>query len=167
MQDTKITIRFENKLSDHIHAIRLYESRQAVAKINKIVAVLLAGFGIWAVWAAGARWWTVIWFVVAPVEWFDLLSIRPLQILVMFRANPKYREEYCLEFDDSGIHFTTPTIDSHIEWSHYNRVVESDRVFILIYGKPMYTTIPKSAFANADEIGEFRELLQRQGIQMA
>lgn len=167
MQDTKITVRFMNTLSDHIHAIRLYESRQAVAKINKIVAVLLAGFGVWAVYNVGVVWWTVIWFILTPLEWFDLLSIRPLQVLVMFRANPKYREPYCIEFDDAGIHFTTPTIDSHIEWTHYNRAVESDRVFILIYGKPMYTMIPKSAFGSPDEVGEFRELLRRQGVRMA
>ena len=161
MQDTKITVRFVNTLSDHIHAIRLYESRQLIAKLNKVAAALLVGAGVWLVYAAGVQWWTIMWFVLAPLEWFDLLSIRPLQVLVMFRTNPKYREPYCVEFDDLGIHFTTPTIDSHIEWSFYNRVVESKRVFILIYGKPMYAMIPKSAFASPDEIDRFRELLRR------
>jgi len=161
MQDNRITVRFVNTLSDHIHAMRLYESRGVFAKIDKVVAVLLAGVGVWLVCLAGVWWWTIMWFVLAPLEWFDLLSIRPLQVRLAFRINPKYREPYCIEFDDLGIHFTTPTIDSHIEWSFYSRVLESDRVFILIYGKPVFGVIPKSAFASVEEIDRFREMLGR------
>jgi hypothetical protein len=34
-------------------------------------------------------------------------------------------------------------------------------VFILVYGKTMYSMIPKSAFAGDDEIASFRDLLHR------
>lgn len=158
---TKIAIEFDNLASEHIHAARVYDARGIFGKGNKIVAVILALVGAWMVYMAGLQWWTVIWFALVPIEWFDLLSIRPLQVLVQFKINPKYRETYRLEFDDTGLRFKTATVDSKLAWNHFNRVIESDKVFLLIYGKMMYSVIPKRAFASEAEIDDFRQLLNR------
>jgi hypothetical protein len=32
-----------------------------------------------------------------------------------------------------------------VSWGFYNRFLEGDRVFLLVYGKRMYAVIPKSA----------------------
>ena len=156
---TTISIQFKNTIAEHIHAARVYDAHGFFGKGNKVVAALLVLAGAYLVYAAGVRWWTVIWFALAPVEWFDLLSIRPLQIFVQFRFNPKYREEYHLEFDDDGLHFKTSSIDSRMAWSFFNRVIESDKVFLLIWGKMAYSVIPKRAFRNPEEIDEFRQLI--------
>lgn len=162
MNDSEaIELTFDNSLSEHIHAIRAYDARGAMHKVSRIVAGLLLAFGIWCIYAAGVRWWTVIWFPLAVVEWFDLLSIRPLQVFAAFRANPKYRERYDVRFSDDGIHFRTSTIDSRLAWSHYQQLMETDKVFLLIYGPSMYSIIPKRAFMGTEELDRFRSLVRR------
>jgi hypothetical protein len=158
---TMISIQFKNTIAEHIHAARVYDAHGFFGKGNKVVAALLVLAGAYLVYAVGVLWWTVIWFALAPVEWFDLLSIRPLQILLQFRFNLKYREEYHMEFDDSGLHFKTSTIDSHIAWSFYNRVIERDRIYLLIWGRMAYTVIPKRAFRSLEEIEVFRQLISQ------
>lgn len=103
----------------------------------------------------------VLFPVAAILEWFDLLSISPLQVYVGFKSNPKFREKYSLEFCDEGIAFKTASIDSKLKWSHYNKTLESKRFFLLVYGRNMYMTIPKSAFASGDDIGKFRLLIEK------
>jgi hypothetical protein len=157
---SEITLEFENRLEDHLHADRHYYSHGALAKVDKVVAVLLVLAGVALVVMAGSRWWAYVPFPLAVAEWFDLFSIRPLQIRVAFKANPKFRERYTLRFSEEGIHFKTATIDSTLKWDHYNACLESDRIFLLIYGKRMYTVVPKSAFPDSARIEGFRELVK-------
>ncbi|NOT31346.1 MAG: YcxB family protein [Planctomycetes bacterium] len=156
-----IVLEFVPSLSDHLHADRLEYAQGALSKVDKFVAVLLASTGVALLTTAGPRWWCFLPFPLAVLEWFDLLSIRPLQIRVFFLRNPKFRERYRLELSEDGIHFRTSTVDAHLAWSHYVQILESERVFLLGYGKRMYTVLPKRAFKDAAEIGRFRDLAQR------
>jgi hypothetical protein len=88
-----------------------------------------------------------------------VLSPRPLQIRIAFKRIPKFRERYLLIFNEEGIHFKTSTIDTKLAWRHYNRLIEDDRLFLLVYARGMYTVIPKSAFPDRGEIEQFRELV--------
>ena len=108
----------------------------------------------------GQRWWTLLWFPLALLEWFHLLSPGPHLTRFWFHRNPKFREPYELAFDDEGIRFRTPTIDSHLAWATYSRVLEDERVWLLVYGSRMYTVVPKRAF---DDEGRrtFRDLVSR------
>jgi hypothetical protein len=155
-----ITLEFENTLSDHLHAERVYYSYGVLSKIDKAVAAVLVVSGIAMVAIFGARWWCFVPFPLAVAEWFDLFSLRPLQIRVSFKNNPKFRERYHLRFAEDGIHFKTTSIDSKLSWGHYNRFLESDHVFLLVYGKQMYTVIPKSAFKDAAAIERFKSMVK-------
>lgn len=160
-----ISIHYQNRLQDHIYAGRVYYSRGIMAKIDKVVAGLLFAFGVWMTHTAGVQWWTVIWFVLAPLEWFDLLSLTPLRVYVAFRRNPKFAEPYDITFEESGIHFQTPSIDSRIAWSHFADVAESSRVFLLVSGKAMYSVIPKWAVGDAPRIDALRDMLKSHIMQ--
>src|SRR4051812_1751851 len=109
-EPTAITIRFMNELKDHLEAQRLLYRGGFMAKMDKVVAVLLLGFGVYGVATVGLQWWTLIWFPLAVVEWFNLLSLEPLRTRIWFRRNPKFREEYCLTFSREGIQFRTASI---------------------------------------------------------
>lgn len=157
----KIAIRYDNELSEHLDAARLYYAGTRLARVDKIVAVLLVGFGAFLVHAAGVQWWTLIWFPLAVLEWFNVLSLQPLQIRYTYRTNPKFRETYEVEFSDSGIRFKTENIDSTIAWDHYSQLLENERVFLLVYGRHMYSVIPKRAFSSQGDMAEFREMVGR------
>ena len=156
-----IKLEFDNRLTEHLAAERLYYKSTFWCKADKMVAVLLVAFGVYLLATIGVRWWTIIWFPLAVAEWFNLFSLRPLQICVFFKRNPKFLETYHLTFSDDGIHFKTESIDSQLAWTHYERVLENNRVILLLYGSRMYTVIPKRAFADDSQIAAFRSLVSR------
>ncbi len=160
MSEESVRLSFDNTLDDHLAAERLYYRSTIFAKVDKIVAVILVLVGAFSTWAVGARWWTVLFFPVAVLEWFNLLTIRPLMIRHWFRQNPKFRETYHLAFDAKGVEFRTASIDSHVAWDHYTKVFEDDRLFLLVYGSGMYTVIPRRAFSSGEESERFRRLVE-------
>ena len=89
---------------------------------------------------------------------FLLLFVVPRQ---RFRSDPKFADEYVLQFSDDGIQFKTAQIDALLQWSLYNKVLEDDKFYILIYGKNMISVIPKRAFASPNEEAAFNEMLKR------
>ncbi len=157
----KIAVRYDNQISEHLDAARLYYAGTSLARVDKIVAVLLVGFGAFLVYAAGVQWWTLIWFPLALLEWFNLLSLQPLQVRYAYRTNPKFRETYEVEFSESGVRFRTDSIDSKIAWDHYSQLLENERVFLLVYGRHMYSVIPKRAFSSEGDMAGFREMVRR------
>lgn len=158
---TSISISFVNELKDHIAAQRLLYSHGALAKLDKVVALLLFGVGVCGVAFVGLYWWTIIWFPLAVAEWFDLLSLSRWRTKVEFQRNPKFREEYHLTFSRENIHFKTATLDSVLQWTHYERAIESPDLFLLMYGKGLYTLIPKRCFHSNEEMNGFRALLDQ------
>jgi Ca2+/Na+ antiporter len=78
-----------------------------------------------------------------------------------FRSDPRFQDEFSMEFTDEAIRFQTPHIDSKLSWSLYTRVLENERFFVLLYGKGMITVIPKRAFTAHHQETALREMLGR------
>jgi len=156
-----IVLEFDNRVADHLAAERLYYRSTFWWKADKVVAGLLLACGVFLVSTAGVVWWTAIFFPLAIVEWFNLLSPRPLQVRYFFNRNPKFLETYHLAFSDEGIHFKTESLDSNVAWTYYTRVLENDTVVLLIYGTRMYTVIPTRAFSDSSQRAEFMALVRR------
>jgi len=97
----------------------------------------------------------VAWLLI----WFLQLFVVPRQA---FRREPKFRDEYLLQFSDDGIHFKTAQIDALIQWSLYSKVIENERFYLMVYGQNMISVIPKRAFSNSHEEAAFAKLLRRQ-----
>ncbi len=156
-----ISIIFTNRLKDHLEAQGVLYSKGAFAQLDKVVAVLLFGFGVYGLISVGLHWWTIIWFPLAVAEWFNLLSLSQWRTKIEFQRNPKFREEYHLTFSREHIHFKTASIDSTLQWTHYERAIESSDLFLLMYGKGLYTLIPKRCFQSSEEIDAFRTLIDQ------
>lgn len=158
-----ITIEFDHRLDEHLRARRLYyRETSAFARADKVVAILLAVLGLVSVSLVGPRWWSVIWFVLAPLEWFDLLSIEPLVVRYMFKRSAKFQERTTLSFSEERIHYKTASIDSALAWSVFTGLVEDDELFLLPYRAPRtYAIVPKRAFASEEARAAFRALVRR------
>lgn len=66
-----------------------------------------------------------------------------------------------IEFSDEGILISAPDVASRMSWSFYSRVVETERVYVLIRGTMQMTVIPKKSFTSAAQEASFRRLLKR------
>ena len=161
MQTTPVTVRFKPGFSDYLHASRLYERTTFFWRADRWVAVLLLGYGAWLSYVVGVRWWTVIWLILAPLEWFHLLPLHPLQVAIYFAMNRRLLEKsWDMTVDDKGMRLQTAGIDSRLDWSAFCQVLEGNRVFILVYGGRSYVTIPKRAFASPAELETFRVVIR-------
>ena len=78
-----------------------------------------------------------------------------------FRNDPRFRDEFFLEFAENEIRFKTPHLESKYDWSLYTGVIENERFYVLIYGKDMITAIPKRALKTPAQETLFRDMLRR------
>lgn len=78
-----------------------------------------------------------------------------------FRSDPRFRDEFFMEFTDEAIRFQTTQIDSKLSWNLYTGVIENERFYVLLYGKGMISVIPKRAFTTRIQETAFREMLWR------
>jgi len=78
---------------------------------------------------------------------------------LVFRREPKFRDEYSLTFSPDGIHFRTAHINSELEWSMYTRALVGPHSFVLYYGTHSFTVIPKRVFETSEQLAAFEHLV--------
>ena len=157
-----ISLRFKYTEEEYVAAMRLYLTRSADLIIRMTVVVLYSiacvGLFLWFGFASDL----IPLFIFAAcfpfIMAFLLLFVAPRQ---RFRSDPKFADEYFMQFSDDGIQFKTAQIDSLLQWSLYNKVLENERFYILVYGKNMISVIPKRAFTGANQDAAFSEMLKR------
>ena len=155
----KMKITYRLTQADVVHAARAWEGQHwKIARY--VVASALFACGGFLVVSAGL-WWGAVFVLVGLLEAFNLLPAAVIRAMIEYRTNPKFREEFQLTLTPEGLHFRTPTIDSRLKWTLYSDFFETSRAFILVYGKRMYTVIPKRALNNDAQLREIRELLSR------
>jgi hypothetical protein len=155
-----ITIQFRPELRDHIRANMVLYRASAWRTCDRIAGTIGVIAGLTLVLVGEWRWWLAILFPVALAEWSDFLHLSTLQTWIFFKRNPKFKEDYTLTFRPESLHFKTVTIDSTLAWTHYEAVLEDSVLFVLRYGKSLFTAIPKRALKDEDEMDRFRALLQ-------
>lgn len=156
-----VSVKFLNSEADYIEASIAcsYGSRRAGFDLIIEIVALIAGLIFWGV--LGFSWISMILIFGSMVG----LIIRTLGYYVLprirYRSEPKYKDEYLLEFDEEGIRFKTDSIESKVDWSLYNKMIETENLYILIYGKYNFSIVPKKAFFNEPDRMEFDMLIDK------
>jgi len=70
-------------------------------------------------------------------------------------------DEIEYRFSEAGIDKRTRRAESKLEWGIYARFWETDEVIFLCYPNQTVDPVPKKAFASADDLAAFKELLSR------
>jgi hypothetical protein len=149
----EICLRYRYTADEYASAIRTHFARVLKTRRSIIVSLMALVIGV-----------VLRSIPVAGMSLLLMLMIFAVNYIVprmWFRQEPKIRDEYRLRFAEDGIVFQTAQIDSQIRWELYNRIVESDRFFLLYFGKRSFTIIPKRAFAGVEQEARFREMLRR------
>jgi hypothetical protein len=159
-----IALQFNYTEEEYVAATRLYLRRSTDFIIRLVVCVLYAFFCVGVFRVLDFKLEPEIILLFAFVAFLPFL-IAFLHLFVVprqrFRSDPKFRDQYLLQFSDDGIHFRTAQIDALLRWSLYNKVLEDERFYLLVYGKNMISVIPKRAFAGPAQEAAFRQLLGR------
>ena len=157
-----ISLRFKYTEEEYIAATRLYLTRSKDFAIRLSIcafyAIAFISVFVWLDFASEA-----IFLLIALACFPFLIGFLNLFVLPRqrFRSDPKFKDEYFLQFSDDGIQFKTTDIDALLQWSLYNKVLENERFYLLVYSKNMISVIPKRAFADATQEAAFSEMLRR------
>ena len=158
-----ISLRFKYTEEEYVAATRLYMIRSADFITRLTVCGIYATAVIFLFNWLGLSVDTEVLILLIFVACLPFL-ITFLHLFVLprqrFRSDPKFKDEYFLQFSEDGIQFKTAQIDALIQWSLYTKVLENDRFYLLIYGKNMISVIPKRAFSSAAQEAAFDALLR-------
>ena len=156
-----VALRFRHTEGEYAAAVRLYMLRSPSISVRLAVLFPLlfaCVFFLFLLFDAGLLFSLATAGAAAATLLAWLFFALPRQ---RFRSDPRFRDEYSLEFSDEGIHFRTDAVDARIKWELYNDVIENESFYVLVYGASMITVVPKRAFRRPSDEARFRELLGR------
>jgi YcxB-like protein len=155
--DSAINLSFRYSEGDYVRALRAHYRSRLRLRLDLAVAIVVGILGIylWPSFAGVASVAVSVLLVLMLVAAFFVIP--PL----VFRREPKFRDDYSLTFSSEGIHFRTAHIDSQLQWSMYSRALIDSYSYVLYYGSSQFSVIPRRVFRNVDEQREFEEMLAK------
>jgi YcxB-like protein len=157
--DSVVHLSFRYSEIDYVRAMRAHYASRLRLKIDVIVVVAAGLLGVYLWQAPDSRGWGIGLVCLSAV--FALILAAAFGVIprLVFRGDPKFRDQYSLTFAPEGIHFRTDHIDSQLEWSIYSRALIDSRSFLLYYGVRAFTVIPKNVFETAEQLAAFEKLV--------
>jgi hypothetical protein len=157
--NSTINLSFRYAESDYVRALRAHYASHLRLRLDIFVTAVLAVLGVYC-WRSPSLHWLGLACIVIAVAFALLLGAAFIVIPpLVFRREPKFRDDYSLTFSPEGIHFRTAHIDSHLQWSMYSRALIDAHSYVLYYGSRQFTVIPKRVFQSVEQRQEFEQLL--------
>ncbi|MCM3626246.1 YcxB family protein [Paenibacillus glycanilyticus] len=127
--------------------------------VDFIITLALLGFGIY-LYVNGSNGLLVAFLIVISIVSMFIMFARLIIVpRVIFRKEPKYKEEYELEFLEEEIRFTAGALKSSIPWSFYKKIKETKEFIYLVYSKRGFAIIPKRVFDTPEGMKNFLSLI--------
>jgi hypothetical protein len=158
METVNLSFRYAEQ--DYVRAARAHYASRLRLPLDIAVIVGVAAIGSYEVWS-GSHGFGITLLSISVI--FSLMLVAAFTIIprIAFRRQPKFRDDYSLEFSPQGIHFRTANIDSDLKWSLYTSALVDAHSFILYYGSQQFTIIPKRVFQNFLQRQAFEQLLRQ------
>ena len=171
--EQKVSIQIRLHFRDFLGAYRLYRAAATKEKATHVIIgfVLLLSSALYfsfpllrpaVVTPEAGDLTTIIWGLALVFGVIYIFDLPPIVLSwILFRQYiQEYPEPYQLTFEESGIRFTSQKRNAIYEWNFYKEAIEGKTIFILLYGKGLHSTIPKSAFQIENEMDIFRTMLK-------
>ena len=157
--NSTIKLSFRYVESDYVRAQRAHHGTRLRLRLDIALTVVLAGVGA-GIWHVPELHWLGLTSVVISVG-FALMLVTVFMVIprLVFRSEPKFRDEYSVTFSPEGIHFRTAHIDSQLQWSVYSRALIDADSYLLYYGVRQFSVIPKRVFQSVEQQQAFEQLL--------
>lgn len=161
-----VSLSFRYLESDYSRAYRAHCRTRLRLPLDAVAVVLGTGVGIY-LWRNPARHWLGVGCV-ALSSLLLLIIVSAFTVIprLVFRRDPKFRDDYSLTFSHEGIHFRTASIDSRLQWILYSRALVDAHSYMLYYGSTQFTVIPKRVFHDAEQQQAFEHLLTQHVSQI-
>jgi len=157
--DSTVHLSFRYSEQDYVRAMRAHLKSRLRLKLDIVVIVLAGALGLYEWRSLDSPWWGMGLVFLSAVLVIVLIVAFGIVPRMVFRGEPKFRDEYSLTFSGSGIHFQTAHINSQLEWSMYNRALVDIHSFVLYHGSRSFTVIPKRVFETPEHLTTFERLV--------
>jgi len=154
-----VQISFRYLESDYVRALRAHYASRLRLRLDIVFVAVLAAIGIYLWQLPSSRWLGIACVGIAALFSLMLAVAFTVIPLLVFRREPKFRDEYSLAFSSEGIHFRTAHIDSRLQWSMYSNALVDAHSYVLYYGSRQFTVIPKRVFQSSEQQQAFEQLL--------
>jgi hypothetical protein len=156
-----VELSFTYTEDEYIRAARLFFSRGTEPQLRRYLGLGFFACALLFAWLAGDMY--VAAAVLLPgllvlARYWYAYAVLPRSY---FRDNPKFRERYELTFSDEGLLFRSKGVESRLGWDFYTEVLETPDYFFLVYGKDMFSLIPKRVLRGPRQESALREMLRR------
>ena len=156
-----VRLSFTYTEDEYVSAARLFFSRDSETKFRRYLSLGFFAFALLVAWLADDFYvTTAVLFsgLIVLARYWYVYSALPRSY---FRNNPKFREPHELTFADDAILFRSRDMASRLEWGFYTKALETPEHFFLVYGRDMFSLLPKRVFRDRRQESELRELLRR------
>jgi hypothetical protein len=156
METVNLSFRYAEQ--DYVRAVRAHYASRFRLPLDIAVILGVTFIGAYE-WRLGSHGFGITLLCVSGI--FALMLVAAFGIIptLLFRRQPKLRDDYSLSFSPQGIRFHTAHIDSDLKWGLYTGALVDAYSFILYYGSQQFTVIPKRAFQDASQRQIFEHLL--------
>lgn len=154
-----VVLRYTQQIGELTHAARVYQRSTRKHLVYKVLGMLAIFLAAWTFLRSGPDFGPALLLALGAFLWFDPV---PLAVLSAgLRNSVAVREPYETVIDARGTHFSIAGNRVSRTWDKYLRFLESERVFVLVYGRWMYSVIPKRALGDEVQVAALRELLRQ------
>ena len=155
-----LSLSFRYSEDDYVRAMRAHYKNRLRLPLDIVLISILVVLGAY-LWNSGSQASATALFCVAGL--FALMLIAAFLVIprIVFRREPKFRDDYSLTFSRERIHFQTAHIDSWLDWAMYSRALIDHYSFVLYHGSSTFTVIPKRVFNTNAQMEAFENLLER------
>ena len=157
--DSTIHLTFRYTERDYVRAARSTAASRARLWLDIPALVVSAIGGIYFLRSPSMYWYGIGMLGLSALLILMFVAAFVVIPRMVFRSDPKFRDEYSLDFSPEGIHFHTAHIDSQLQWGMYSKALIDVYSFVLYYGTRSFTIIPKRVFQSADQQAAFEALL--------
>ena len=165
--DSIIDLSFRYSERDYVRAMRAHYASRLRLKLDAAVVVAMVLLGVYLWQSPDSRGWGIALLCLSAVFVLALVTAFGIIPRLVFRREPKFRDEYSLTFSPDGIHFQTSHINSQLQWSMYTRALVDPHSFVLYHGTHSFTVIPKRVFENNEQLASFEHLVSEKIAEIA
>ena len=160
-----VSLAFRYAEQDYVRALRSHYASRLRLPLDLLAIGIAAGLGLYEI-RVGTVWFGIALLGAGVIAALVLISAFTLIPITSFRKQPKFRDQYSLDFSKTGIHFRTAHIDSNLEWSLYTHALIDNNSIILYYGDRQFTVLPIRVFRDSSELQEFEKLLRENVLKI-
>jgi predicted RND superfamily exporter protein len=167
MDDKNIRLKFRYSEREYVQALRASARTRLRLPLDIAMIAVCAIVGFLSLRSDDSQWFGI--FSIAAAAALSVMILISLFVIptIVFRSDPKFKDEYELDFSSDGIHFKTAHIDSEIQWSFYQKALIIPSAYVLYNGKRNVSVIPKRVFESPEKLALFDSLVVEKVPQIA